>query len=234
MRRLFKSLRRHYLRLTNAKTIRINGVLLALAADDVPLGVRENLLRNTYEDTERKLLLKVLKPGMKVVEIGTGIGFIGLLASRIIGDENVWSYEANPSLEPIIRRNYALNGLAPALTMKAVTRDGEPVTFFRSDNVVSSSLFDRGRGDQKITVNSVAFDDIVAERLPDVVIMDVEGAEVDLLSGSLSGQIRHLIVEMHPHIVGQQKIDSLLNHLENEGFRLGARDRKTVYLQRVV
>lgn len=234
MRRLFKSLRRHYRKLTNVKTIRIDGVLLASGRDQVPAAVRDDMLRNTYEDTERKLLLKVLRPGMKVVEIGAGIGFIGLLASRIVGDANVWSYEANPTLEPIIRGNYRLNGLSPTLTMKAVTRDGNPITFFRSDNIVSSSVFDRARGDQQITVESIAFDDILAQLHPDVIIMDVEGAEIDLLAGALTADLHHLIVEMHPHIVGQQKIDSLWKHLEEEGFKLEARDRKTVYFKRVV
>jgi FkbM family methyltransferase len=229
-----RSLRRRYLTLTNAQTIRIDGVILASGLDAVPAAVREDLLRNTYEDTERKLLLKVLRPGMKVVEIGAGIGFIGLLASRIVGDANVWSFEANPSLEPLIRRNYDLNGLTPSLTMKAVTRNGNSVNFFRSDNIISSSVLDRSRGDQQITVESVAFDDVLAKLHPDVVIMDVEGAEVDLLAGALAAETRHLIVEMHPHIVGQQKIDNLLCHLEEQGFTLGARDRKTFYLERVV
>jgi FkbM family methyltransferase len=233
MRRLLKSLRRHYLKLTNAKTVRIDGVLLACGSEDVPAGVREDLFRNTYEDTERKLLLQVLQPGMKVVEIGAGIGFIGLLASRIVGDSNVWSYEANPSLEPIIRGNYDLNGLTPTLTMKAVTRDGSPITFFRSDNIVSSSVFDRARGDKQITVESVAFDDIMSELHPDVVIMDVEGAEIELLASQMRQEIRHLIVEMHAHIVGQQKIDGLVSHLEQEGFKLEARNRKTLHLKRV-
>lgn len=114
---------------------------------------------------------------MKVLEIGTGIGFISLLASRIVGDKNVFCYEANSSLEASIRRNYALNNLHPQLTMKAVKVDGQPVTFFQSENIISSSVFDRARNDQKTLVESVQFQSVLYEVKPDVLIMDIEGAE---------------------------------------------------------
>lgn len=230
--RLYRSLRKRYLKLVDAQSVTISGVTLDSGKGRVPDDVRDALFRDTYEDTERKLLLTVLKPGMKVLEIGAGIGFIGLLAAKIVGEENVWSYEANPLLEPMIRRNYALNGVSPNLTMKAVTLDGAPVTFFRSENIISSSIYDRERGDQQIAVESVALPSVVADRDPDVIIMDVEGAEVDLLSLPLTPRIRHLIVELHPHIVGPEKISSLISDLTSHGFAIESRDRKTVHLQR--
>lgn len=177
MRKILFSLRRRFFDFINKQTLSINKVIIFIERGSIPDNIRQDLLCNKYEDTERHLLLKFLTPAMKVLEIGTGIGFISLLASRIVGDKNVFCYEANSSLEAIIRRNYALNNLHPQLTMKAVKVDGQPVTFFQSENIISSSVFDRARNDQKTLVESVQFQSVLYEVKPDVLIMDIEGAE---------------------------------------------------------
>ena len=187
-------------------------------------------MRDKYEDTERNLLLKFLTTEMRVLEIGTGIGFISLLASKVVGDRNVFCYEANASLEGVIRRNYALNELYPELTMKAVTVDGQPVTFYQSQNIISSSVFDRARNDKKTLVESVEFKSVLDEVNPDVLIMDIEGGEIDLFTLPSLGNIRHIIVELHPHIVGEEKIEKLLKHMESIGYFVRSRERKTVYM----
>ncbi|WP_139276014.1 FkbM family methyltransferase [Pararhizobium antarcticum] len=194
--------------------------------------MRHALYKDIYEDTERVLIAKVVKPGMKVLEIGTGIGFISLLATRLAGDGNVVSFEANPELEPIIRDNFARNNRVPNLVMNAVTVDGQPISFFRSDNIISSSLYDRKRQDEKITVQSTALADILEQHDPNVLIMDVEGAEIDLLGAGSLKSIQHIIVEVHPHIVGDEKIALLLKSLEERGFMIKERIRKTAYLVR--
>ncbi len=210
----------------------IEGVKIDTTAGKLPRLVRSALFNETYESAERALITSLLKPGMRVVEIGTGIGFISLIATRICGERNVISYEANPSLEHIIRGNFALNGLEPTLNMKAVTVSGEPITFFRSDNIISSSLYDRQRQDEKILVESDALRDVLMRHDPDVIIMDVEGAEIDLLAVEDLGNVRHMIVELHPHIVGEDKIDALYSVLEARGFRVRAKIHKTVHFAR--
>lgn len=232
MRRFFRSLKRRWLEMSNARTVTIDQITVVAEKDAIPPMVRDLLLRNTYEDQERKLMLRVLKPGMRVLEVGTGIGLVSLLAARVAGQENVFCYEANPALEPLIRRNYALNGLQPTLTMKAVTVDGQPVSFFQNDNIISSSLIDRKQESRKVTVESVAFEELLGKHDPEVLVMDVEGAEVDILGHSQLGNIRHIVIELHPHIVGQDKVDALEAHLAAIGFSVEDRDRKTAYFRR--
>ncbi|SMF73705.1 methyltransferase, FkbM family [Xaviernesmea oryzae] len=234
MRKLWRSLRKRILYVVNPSTIRIDGIRLAVRKGDIPPGVRAALFRGLYENAERNLLLQVLKPGMKTLEIGTGVGFISLLATRICGEGNVLSYEANGTLEKIIRRNYELNGLRPNLRMRAVTPDGQPVTFFRNENIISSSVYDRKTEAEKVTVQSDAFAAIISEFDPVVLIMDVEGAEIELFQISDFRNLRHMIVELHPHIVGQDKITALVERLDKAGFAMRAKDRKTVYFQRSV
>ena len=61
------------------------------------------------------------------------------LVARKICTEGILSYEANPQMEKLIRKNYALNNLVPNLEMKAVSVDGEKVEFYIDPEVISSS-----------------------------------------------------------------------------------------------
>ncbi|MEK1928909.1 MAG: FkbM family methyltransferase, partial [Pararhizobium sp.] len=120
MKRLLRSLRKSFRYMFNVRTVRLGGVAIDTTVGHIPENVRELIFREIYEDTERDLIGKILKPGMRTLEIGTGIGFVSLVAARICGEGNVFCYEANPELEPTIKRNFALNGMTPNLTMRAV------------------------------------------------------------------------------------------------------------------
>jgi FkbM family methyltransferase len=230
--KLLRSLRRRYRALISARTVTISGIQLISEKGRVPDVLRNHLYREVYEDTERNLLLRVLKPGMRVLEVGAGMGFISLLAAKICGGNNVISYEANPVLEALIKDNYRLNGMEPILRMRAVTLDGRELSFFQNDNIISSSSIDRNQQTQKITVVSDPFAKVIEEINPDCLIMDVEGAEVELFKVENLFNIRHIIIELHPHIVGKEIIDNVIREIEGNGFVVRERDRKTYYFER--
>lgn len=226
----FRNLRLHWHRLLGTRVIVLDGIRVG-AGPDQPAAVRNGLYKGGYEGAERRLLQRHLKPGMRVLEIGGGIGFVGLLAARIAGPGQVLTYEANPALEATIRANHARNPVAPELRMRAVTTDGQPVTFHQSDNVVSSSIYDRAEAQREITVESDGFADAVADWRPDMVVMDVEGYEVDLLATPPDGP-SHLLVELHPHVVGQDRIDELVATLSRHGFSVCERQHKNALFTR--
>jgi FkbM family methyltransferase len=225
-----RNLRLHWHRLIGTREIVLDGIRVG-AGHDQTTTVRNGLYKGNYEAAERSLLKRHLRPGERVLEIGGGIGFVGLLAARISGAGNVLTYEANPALEPVIRANHARNPVAPELRMRAITTDGAPVTFHQSDNVVSSSIYDRAEADRSLTVPSDAFAAVLAEWRPDLVVMDVEGYEVDLLATPPEGPTR-LLVELHPHVVGEDRIAAMLSGLAAAGFEVTERQHKNVLLTR--
>ena len=232
MESLLRTLKHHWHRARDTRQITLDGVRISTERDSLPRFVRSALFKGTYESHERAFVRRLLRPGDRVLEIGTGIGVVSLLAAKICGAGKVRSYEANPLLEPLIRGNYALNGLTPDLWMRAITVDGQPITFFRSDNIISSSTRDRGRHAEMLTVESDRLDDVVEAHRPDVIIMDVEGAEIDLLSHAGLAGVRHIVVEVHPHITGEDRITAMLARLASIGFRLEAEAHKTLLLSR--
>ncbi|WP_349435082.1 FkbM family methyltransferase [Pararhizobium sp. A13] len=231
MKRLLRSLRKSFRYMFNVRTVRLGGVAIDTTVGHIPENVRELIFREVYEDTERDLIGKILKPGMRTLEIGTGIGFVSLVAARICGEANVFCYEANPDLEQTIRRNFGLNGMTPNLTMRAVTIDGAPIAFFKSDNIISSSLYDRKRDDKQIVVESEALSDVLAKHDPAALIMDVEGAEIQLLAVDLKN-VADIIVELHPHIVGEDAIAALVSNLKSRGYVMLSNNRKTSHFGR--
>ncbi len=227
-----RSLKLHWRRLRDLKVIELHGVRVKCGANQVPRSVRSALFKETYEEFECRMTLSALRPGDRVLEIGCGIGLVSLVATRVVGEENVLSCEANLSLEHLIRSNYALNGWQPSLVMKPVTCDGRDVVFHSNDNIVTSSTFERNLPGVAERVESVAIGDLIASHCPNVIIMDVEGAEFELLQkGDLQG-IELIIVEMHPHIVGEGKIQKLCDALLKRGFKITEQEHKTYVLSR--
>lgn len=225
-----RALRLRWRRLVKPRQVTLDGIKIFTDPAVLPHSVRVALFKETYEDYERQLIREYLEPGDRVLEIGTGIGFVSLLCASICSPDNVLSYEANPLLEPVIRKNYALNGMQPNLRMRAITPDGRPVAFFRNDNIISSSTKEREGFSEKLEVESDAFDEVIRRHRPDVIIMDVEGAEIELLSQSSLQGVRHIIAELHPHITGEDQVAKMVESLRAKGFTVRSQAHRTVLL----
>lgn len=232
MNKLARSIRKKIRYLVDARTVRNGGVKLISDGTRISPYLRDLIYREAYEDTEANVLHKALRPGTKVLEIGTGVGFIALLAAKICGARNVKTYEANPASEQLIRENFALNGVEPDLVMKAMTSDGRSLTFNVSDNIISSSAFKRDTQSKQITVSSDRFKNVLSDYNPDMIIMDVEGAEHELFLSVTQFNAKDILVELHPQIIGQDKVDEIVRHLEGAGYRVSYTDRKTFHFSR--
>lgn len=225
------NLRLHWHRLLNSKSIDLDGVMVSTIREDMPKSVRSSLFKGTHEAHERRLVKKYLGKNDRVLEIGAATGLVSLICAKQCGPGNVLSYEANPVMEPLIRKNFLLNGWQPNLEMKAVTLDGKDVNFFASDNIYSSSLIDRSNtvSGKKITVSSDPFNLVIKNFQPTAIVMDVEGAEIDLLEKADLAVVSKIIVEVHPHITGQESVDTLLSSLSDAGFEPIEKAHKTYY-----
>lgn len=226
-----RGLKYRWHKLLDTRKISIDGVWVSTDQADVPASVRRMLFRKTYEDQERDIINQVLHPKSKVLEIGTGIGLISILSRKLAHKGSVISFEANPRMEALIRKNYALNELEANLVMNAVTADGEDVSFYIDDEILSSSAIDREKGHTKITVKSSKFSSLLEKHSPETIIMDVEGAEVSLLDCKQLISVKNMIIEVHPHIVGEDTINTMLDKLNKQGFELTKKLGKVVLLE---
>lgn len=227
-----RSLRYLLHRVFRIKETQLDGIRISCDSSMMDHLVARDIIRGGYEEAERQLARKAIREGDYILEIGAGVGAVGILCCKQAGAGRVTSYEANPYLEPVIRHNFSLNGLKPNLILKAVSARGGPITFFRSNNIVSSSVFDRALNGEEMTVDSVSINQALVHSRAQVIVMDVEGAEVELLTAADLSSVREIIVEIHPHIVGEEAIEGMARNLCNQGFSRKVRQHKTEWFSR--
>ncbi|WP_298963451.1 FkbM family methyltransferase [uncultured Roseibium sp.] len=214
------------------KLISLKGIQLTTDLQDVPKGVRKQLFQKRYESEELELVRMALEPSDRVLEVGAGIGFIGIACAKICGADNILSYEPNPAMKCVIEKNYALNGLEPNLRCKVLAVEAGEIEFFFDESVLSSSLIDRQHGGAT-RVQADAISTVIDEYAPSTIVMDAEGAEIDLLRKCNLDGVNKIIIEMHPHIVGPEKIDALRKYLSDKGFSEIKALRKCYYYDRL-
>ena len=195
----------------------IRGVRLHTGERYCPPRVRQNLIRGSYENAEAALLAKALRPGDRVLDIGAGIGFTSILATQRVKHGQVLSYEANPKLGSTIEENFRLNGLSPRLRAKAVSKSGGRMTLYSNRDVISTSAMIAKAGSVPITVDSDAINDVIFEFEPDVLVLDVEGAEAELIEAARLDGINLVLVEVHPTILSLYSIAKSFQELAKAG-----------------
>ena len=204
-------------------TIRLDGVVLQIDYDAWSPQMISWLLSEQYELTERKTIRKFLEPNDRVLEVGGAIGLISMLAARIVGEDRVFVYEANPEILAAANQNYTLNGLALRGRHAAVVADnfsGDTVDFFVQENFWSSSLLSRGPATNRIEAPAVKLGALLQRHGPTALIMDVEGAELDILAASNLDGLRKLCVEVHTRYLGLERANELLSKLRDRGLLL--------------
>jgi FkbM family methyltransferase len=228
----FSGLRLAFHRLFGLRTTTLDGLTLLCDTKLVPRNVSTAIIKGSYELPERQLVRATIRNGDRVVEVGSGVGVVGLLCNKLAGAGNVLSFEANSTLASIIAANYALNNITPRIRLRAVTIDGAPISFYRNSNIISSSVFDRGLEAENVTVESEALDQVLNGERADVLVMDVEGAEIDLLTTADLSGVREIIVELHPKIVGVGPTKAMIDSIIDRGFIENGRIQDNIRLSR--
>jgi FkbM family methyltransferase len=182
----------------------------------IPLKIRKKLFSGGYEGPERAAVKRFINSKDRVLEIGCGLGVVALTCERA-SPGHCLHYEPNPDVQEIIRENFMLNGFQCNLVQKAITAHGQRVTFHIADNIWSSSIIDRSL-ERTVEVDSEAIEHVISAFAPTVVVMDVEGAELEIIEASQFIGVRVLIFETHLMLIGALGIGKIQRHLRSLGF----------------
>jgi FkbM family methyltransferase len=183
-------------------------------------------VRGDYEPTVQSAITKFLHPGMTFYDVGANAGFLTLLGAARVGPKgSVVSFEPHPETAAELRRQISANHLTNVEVIEAAICDRVGTAEFSDDTVaVMASLTSSASGHRTIKVKTETLDSIVANRaLPDLLKIDIEGAEIDALRGAsklISQKRPVLLVELHsPEIAAQY--DSLMKEF---GYKTSAAD----------
>jgi FkbM family methyltransferase len=174
-----------------------------------------------------KYLLNLLDKGSSVYIIGAHIGTLAVPISKAV--KEVVAFEANPLTVKYLRWNTRLNDLANVRTYDCAIYDRETELPFFSETANSGGsgilpigeAFARAGEPSMIQVRARALDELVRENgipLPDLIIMDIEGAEYAALKGAVSclRKARYLYIEYiadHLHKLGRVTVNDFVELL---------------------
>jgi FkbM family methyltransferase len=182
----------------------------------------ELVAHGVYEVAFTNYLLRTLRPGQTVIDVGANIGLHTILMASYVGAEGrVIAYEPNPDVGVFLRENIALNWFNDRVTVKPLAVSAEPgrVTLHITERFMgNSSLLQPGEGyfreapmDTTRTLDVDAEPlDAIAEELGDVdlVKIDVEGAEHLVLQGMRAmldrGAVRTVSMEFYRDRMGAE------------------------------
>ena len=152
-----------------------------------------------FEPGLRRLLERVLEPGMVFLDVGAHLGLHTIAAARRVGKSgHVFAFEPTPSTHELLCRTLRLNGLDDRVTSRcaAAGRENAIRPLYVSTISGHNSLYPLPDVETTVEVEVVQLDNELppGQRI-DVAKIDVEGAELDVLDGMAR------VVEENPGIL---------------------------------
>lgn len=225
---------------SHADVNRIEGIEALLACTTEPISVRlpkagllvrfdprlpaellYYLVTADYEQSDLDIAHEYVLPGERVMELGAGIGVTGCALGRASGRPPVL-VEPNPVLWEHIERNFAANRLAMSLIKAAAvpsTCGRTSVDFHVAENYWWSSL-KHGTSTRQIEVPALQLSRLLLEHRPDVLAIDIEGAEDSFLEETIPTFVRKVLIEIHTPSLGTRSTCAVVGWLQANAFRL--------------
>ena len=156
----------------------------------------------SYEHDKRLAVEKGVKSGDVFYDIGANVGYFSLLAAKLSApDGKVVAFEPLPRNIAFIQRHIALNKLQQRImVIEAAVSDHSGTAFFDPDISTSKGHIAQ---EGQLEVQLVCIDELVSEGripLPDVMKIDVEGAEAEVLRGAMQTlQACHPLLYLDTH-----------------------------------
>lgn len=180
-------------------------------------------LQDVVVADEYRPALVGLPPDCRVIDIGANVGlFSAMVFSRYPG-ATVLAVEPSPDSAALLRRNVGDNpGFRWTAIEAALWTDRQGVAL--TNHALSSG---RRVGEEGTGVASLPLADIVAQlATPDLVKIDIEGAEDVALRGSAAQPLAHvkrLVIELHPDRMDVSPVLAMIRSTYRHVFRVAAR-----------
>ena len=221
-KRLLREARAGWRMITRPGQVVIDGLHLPIDQKLCSPAIRREIYFETYEQDERRLIPDLVKPEDRVLELGAGIG---LVTATIVKASPAASLhiEANKDLIPAIKETLSANNLDAEIRHAAIVADdfpGTEVDLLTGAEFWSSSLHQRNNLDRSVKVPATRLIDALSSFRPSVLVIDVEGAECNLLTGVALTGVRAISVELHARITGVSPQRRMVQSLLAEGFHI--------------
>ena len=185
---------------------RADGCTFAIPKDLTSRAYRACFLDGSYEAEERELVRAFVQPTDTVLEAGACLGIVSCVTNKLLRDKTRHVVvEGNPFCLPTLHRNRQINQCGFLVENCAVSNQPE-VTFFLHPVYIVGGTYQRQTA-REVRVPGRSLKDLTERYGPfSVLIMDIEGAERDILEAhpEVLRQFRLVIIELHDWAIGAE------------------------------
>lgn len=140
-------------------------------------------------------------------DIGSNIGLYACFVALAADDIFVYAFEPHPNNAERLRENFERNNITGEIIEAALADSEGEMNLILDDEIAGSGqshISNRNNGDGMTVVKSISGDHFVSEHpSPDMIKIDVEGAEMLVLDGFSqtlrTGLCRSVYCELHPN-----------------------------------
>ena len=135
---------------------------------------------------EAELLKKLVRPGMRILDVGANLGLYTLLLSHLTGETgSVFAFEPEPNLFSTLCENLEGNGVGNVTPFQCAAGDANGrATFQRATFNSGDNRLGAGKSSgQTIEVEVARLDEMVPVQTVDFIKLDVQGHELAALNG---------------------------------------------------
>lgn len=220
--------------------VTIDGCLFSLDSAAIATRIKSSFLFGEYEKPEREAIRRFLNPNLPVVEFGGSVGVVACITNRRLADpRHHIVVEANPALIPILQKNRDLNQCQFEILPCMVGYGGDQGTFYASTTnfLTSTSISgDISESANLTTVKTTNLSSVLEQHrfARCTLICDIEGGEADLLkheSDVLSDRVSMLMMEVHDHLLGEERAAQVLDQIHGIGFETVFAETNTYVFQ---
>jgi len=177
----------------------------------------------SYEAAKQRKIIELVRPGMVCWDLGAHVGFYTLLLAELVGaGGRVFAFEPVPGNVELLRRHVEMNRYQNVRIFPCALGDFDGETGF--DPGPSTSMGHMAAGGP-LRVSCSRADTLLAAgevEAPDVIKIDVEGAEADVLRGACGAMEKRPLVFLATH--GETAHRACLELLATSGYKVSALD----------
>ncbi|WP_288349410.1 FkbM family methyltransferase [uncultured Thalassospira sp.] len=203
--------------------------------DSQDMGLSRSLLLFGTREVDHKIMLEhLVKPGMRVFDVGGNLGYYPLMELNLLkGTGELIVVEPFPDNIKLLKENLVLNGFANTpVRQAAVSNQKGRRSFHLSSQSNLGTFHPEGTGSETLTGKTIEVETTTIPALaeefgaPDLIRMDVEGHEVEVIDGMLdeikAGNLApSIIFETHlTRYGGDHDFSAVLERLFSLGYKV--------------
>ncbi len=182
-----------------------------------------------HEPSVTKEMVKNLKNSKVFVDVGAHLGYFTCLAGKILQDGVVDAFEVEKNAFALLKKNLEINQLNNVNIHNVAVTDkkGSIKIPLKSTPSPFFSIAKSGQESDSIEVETISLDEFYSKKdyKPDVVKIDVEGAEMQVLQGMKNLLVTRdlvLFIELHGNVLPEFGSSSkeVINFLIDKGYLL--------------